>query len=64
MVVCESEGELEGGEGSGVRAKRCLAFVSTIDFSSGNVTEREARRVQDSYQGLALKVRGWQMDKK
>lgn len=44
----DKEGE-GGGVGSGMRAKRCLAFVSTIDLSSANVTERVERRAQDSY---------------
>lgn len=47
-VELESDGESEGREGSGIRAKRCLALVSTIALSSGNVTDMEERRFQDS----------------
>ena len=60
VVVVEEEEEEEeeelglGREESGVRAKRCLAFVRTMDWSSGKVTAREEMRGQESWQGVSL----------
>lgn len=46
----------EGGVevGRGIRAKRCLAFVRTMDKSSGKVTFREERRGQESCGGVSF----------
>lgn len=55
VVVEEEEEEVGlGREESGVRAKRCLAFVRTMDWSSGKVTAREEMRGQESWQGVSL----------
>lgn len=42
------EVEEEEEEGEGMRAKRCLEFVATMERSSGNETFRERRRGQES----------------
>lgn len=44
----DSVDEDGGGEGIGMRAKRCFSLVCMMDWSSGNVTLRDERRFHDS----------------
>lgn len=44
----DSVDEDGGGEEIGMRAKRCFSLVCTMDWSSGNVTLRDERRLHDS----------------